>query len=357
MSNHLSRRSFVSASLGLLAASTSRAADELPPVRAISSGPKHHWFGYYDKLQFDPSGRYVLGMEVHFEHRSPKADDVIRIGMIDRNEKNRWTELGLCGSWGWQQGCMLQWRPRSKTEVLWNDKGPKGFICRIHDVKTSKSRTIPAPIYTVASDGKSALSVDFRRLNDVRPGYGYAGFADPFAKELTPKDSGIWSVDLTSGKQKLLLSIADVAKFGEVPDDAKEGKHWFNHLLYNPDGSRFIFLHRWRPKGTKGTFRTRMLTADAEGKNLAVVDPSGHTSHFIWRDEKHILAWTKPQGKGVGFYLFTDQKKDVEQVGKDVMTVNGHCTYLPGNQWILNDTYPDKNRLQHVYLFNVNRSS
>jgi hypothetical protein len=35
--------------------------------------------------------------------------------------------------------------------------------------------------------------------------------------------------------------------------------------------------------------------------------------------------------------------------------VNGHCTYLPntGNRWILNDTYPDKERLQHVYLFDT----
>ncbi|NMC19821.1 MAG: hypothetical protein GYA33_05310 [Thermogutta sp.] len=30
---------------------------------------------------------------------------------------------------------------------------------------------------------------------------------------------------------------------------------------------------------------------------------------------------------------------------------DGHCTYLPGNQWILCDTYPDRDRMQHLYLF------
>ncbi len=37
------------------------------------------------------------------------------------------------------------------------------------------------------------------------------------------------------------------------------------------------------------------------------------------------------------------------------MTVNGHNTYLPiaDNRWILNDTYPDKDRLQHPYLFDT----
>jgi Tol biopolymer transport system component len=38
------------------------------------------------------------------------------------------------------------------------------------------------------------------------------------------------------------------------------------------------------------------------------------------------------------------------------MTTDGHCTYLPGfgDRWILNDTYPDKERLQHPYLFDLN---
>ena len=50
---------------------------EFPPTRVITRGPKHHWFGYYDKLQFDPTSRYVLGMEVDFQHRSPTGKDVI----------------------------------------------------------------------------------------------------------------------------------------------------------------------------------------------------------------------------------------------------------------------------------------
>lgn len=352
MPARLTRRGFLAGAAALALPATGNGA-ELPPVRAITRGPKHHWFGYYDKLQFDPTGRYVLGMQVHFEHRSPKAEDVIRIGVIDLKDKDRWSEIGLSGAWGWQQGCMLQWVPGSKTHVLWNDRAGKGFVCRVYDTATKKTRTVPHAVYTLAPDGKSALSVDFRRLNDVRPGYGYAGLADPHKDELTPKQSGVWGVDLPTGKAKLLVSIADAAKFGEVPDDAKGAKHWFNHLLYNPDGSRFVFLHRWRPKGVKNAFRTRMLTADAEGKNLHVVDPSGHTSHFIWRDGNRLLAWTRPTGKAAGFYLFTDRSKEVEAVGKGMMRENGHCSYLPGGAWILNDTYPDRDRLQHAYLFNV----
>ena len=44
----------------------------------------------------------------------------------------------------------------------------------------------------------------------------------------------------------------------------------------------------------------------------------------------------------------------IRLIGEGVMTVNGHCTYLPGNQWILNDTYPQgRERLQSPYLCHV----
>jgi len=33
---------------------------------------------------------------------------------------------------------------------------------------------------------------------------------------------------------------------------------------------------------------------------------------------------------------------------------DGHCSYLPGNEWILCDTYPDRpQRNQTVYLYHV----
>ena len=56
-----------------------------------------------------------------------------------------------------------------------------------------------------------------------------------------------------------------------------------------------------------------------------------------------------------GFYRFEDQTRQVEPVGAEVMTRNGHNTYLPigDNAWILNDTYPDDERLQTLYLYHT----
>jgi len=325
----------------------------LPTVRAITKGPKFHWFGYYDKFQFDSTNRYVLGMEVDFEHRSPMPDDVIKVGMVDLKDGDRWIELGETRAWNWQQGCMLQWLPGSKSEVLWNDRDGDRFVCHILDVLTKKKRTIPFAIYTVSPDGTWGLSTDFRRLNDMRPGYGYAGIPDPHTDDAAPKETGIWKVDLKTGDAKLIVTLAQAAAIPYAKGFSKNAKHWFNHLLVAPDGKRFIFLHRWRGDTEKKGFSTRMFTAAADGNDLYVLDPRGRTSHFIWRDPDHVAAWAYHFSHGERFYLYKDRTDKVEVIGKDVMPQNGHLTYLPGNEWILNDTYPDAKRLQHVYLYHV----
>ena len=124
------RRDFIA-----LAATAALAKQEkLPQVRAITRGPNFHWFGYYDKLQFDPSNRYVLAMRTGFEHRSPRPDDLIQLGLIDLQDSDKWMNLGETTAWCWQQGCMLQWLPGSASEVIWNDREHGQYVSRICDV-------------------------------------------------------------------------------------------------------------------------------------------------------------------------------------------------------------------------------
>lgn len=344
----------VPAAAGFCLAPTLRAETEtLPPVRAITRGPKFHWFAYYDKLEFDATDRYVLGMEVGFEHRSPKPDDEIVLGMVDLADGDRWIELARTTAWCWQQGCMLQWLPGSADEVIYNDREGGKYVARILNVKTGAKRTVPRAIYAVSPDGRWAISTDFRRLGNMRPGYGYNGIPDPNSEVLAPKDSGVWRVDLATGEEELIVSIAQAAALPFPGQDLSKAKHWFNHLLVNTDGTRIEFLHRFKQPTGKG-FVTRMFTADPDGKALRPIDQNGFTSHFIWRDPKHILAFSRQPSDGVGFYVIEDSERPrTEIIGKGVMTVDGHCTYLPGNQWVLCDTYPDKQRNQNVYLFHL----
>jgi len=348
---------FVGNGRSLAASSSAQAA---PPVRVVTKGPKHHWFGYYDKLQFDPSGRFLLGMSVDFEHRSPRPDDVIEVGLVDLQDNDRWTKLGTSKAWCWQQGCMLQWLPGSDSEIIWNDRDGDRFVSHVLDVNTGAKRTIPAPIYAVSSDANWAVSPDFGRLQTYRPGYGYVGVSDPYEDVGAPDETGIWRTNLATGQTELILSFRQIA---EIPYDGllskpttppEQAAHWFNHLLVAPGGERFVFLHRWKKPGDRSHL-TRMITCKPDGSDLFILNPSGMTSHFIWRDPNHILGWALHESHGNKFYLFKDETNEVEVVGADAMTRDGHCTYLPrhDNRWILNDTYPDGDRLQHPYLFDL----
>lgn len=331
-----------------------RAAKPSPaPVRAITRGPGHHWFGYYDKLQFDPTDRFVLGMRVGFEHRTPAPDDVIEIGMVDLEEKDRWIPLGESRAWNWQQGCMLQWLPGSPSTVLWNDREKDRFVCHLLDVNTGERRTVPHAIYSVSPDGRSAVTADFARIADVRPGYGYAGLKDTRADQLAPDDTGLFHVDLITGESRLIISIAHIAALGEIPKAAPDIKHYFNHLLFNPDGTRFIALHRWRyPDGSR---LTRLLTAAPDGSDIRLVIPNGYASHFIWRDPAHLLSQARGWlgNDAWGNFLFADREGGViEEIGRGVLDPGGHFTYLRRGEWLLSDTYPlgpERYQTPHLY--------
>lgn len=359
---HPSRRTALRTLVGgwatLLAGGSRHGADAAPPppavpVRTITRGPKHHWFAYYDKLQFDPSIRYCLGNAVEFEHRSPRPDDEIEVGMVDLKDGDRWIPLGTSRSWGWQQGCMLQWVPGTESTVIYNDREGDRFVARVVDVTTRRGRTVPHAIYAIAPDGRTAVTTDFRRINEMRPGYGYAGLPDPWTALTAPSDVGIQRVDLETGEVTMLVSLAEIVAIPR-PGGFGPGKHWFNHLLVSPDGQRTIFLHRWRTE--PGRFATRMFTIGLDGTGLRELNPgSGMVSHFIWRDADHILAWTRHPTEGDCFCIMEDAVDGgIAPIGREAMPRDGHCTYLPGGRWIVNDTYPQgPDRLQRVYLYEV----
>ena len=343
------------------------------PVTQLTTGETAHWFGYYDKLQTSRDDSLALTGRVSFEGRSPAPGDAITVGWVStdpttaEDDRKMWP-IGESRAWGWQQGCMLQWVPES-DDLIWNDFEDGRFVSRLKSTHDPDIRTIDAPIYALAPDGSFAVTTDFERIQNMRPGYGYAGVVDSGEAEKAPESSGISRVDLKTGEKRLLVSYAEMAAIPHEGQSLADKWHYFNHLLVDPVGERMIFLHRWRDQPKRqngktvpnaGSFKTRLVTCRCDdGGDRYILDPSGATSHFIWRDPEHICAWTRWKGKD-GFFLFRDRTREVLPVGAHVMTRNGHNTYVPGTnaEWILNDTYPvGPDRLQTVYLYHVPSSS
>ena len=318
------------------------------PVTRATEGPFHHFFGYYDKCPWDATGRYLLCMRVAFMHRPPGPEDIAVIGIVDLQEGNRWHPLAETTAWNWQQGTHLQWLGSAPDRlIIFNTRERDHFAAVILDVRTGQRRLLPRPIYAVSADGRQAVTLNFARVARTRPGYGYVGLPDPWEKDPAPAEDGIYHMDLGTGQSRLIVSIGQMASF--QPEPSMEGaEHWFNHLQFNPSGTRFIFLHRWRRPGIPG-WQTRLFTANPDGSEICLLGREGLVSHFDWRDDEHVLAWSRHRGED-HFHLYRDRSQDVEVVGPDVLLQDGHCSYSPDRRWILNDTYPDPERHERTLM-------
>lgn len=309
------------------------------PAQAVTRPPRHHYFGYYDKSPWDATGRYVLSLEVDFMDRQQEPSDVAAVGMVDLDDENRWIPLAETHAFNWQQGAMLQWLPgAADRSIIYNDVREGAFVSILRDVHSGDERVLPRPIYALSPDGRHAVTTDFVRIHWSRPGYGYCALPDPRRGEPAPDDAGIHILDLETGSAELIITYAQASRYEPRPD-MRNTHHWFNHLMFSPDGSRFCFLHRWGRPGGKGWF-TRFFTAAPDGSEIHLLADDDMTSHFDWRDPEHLLAWASQRDSGNRYYLFRDRSREKEIVGADVLDRDGHCSYSPDEKWILTDSYP-----------------
>jgi len=310
----------------------------LLPARRVTPRPFLHFFGYYDKCPWDATQRYLLGMRVAFMRRPPTPEDMAVLGMLDLEAGGAWRTLSETLAWHWQQGAMLQWLPSDPArKIIYNTLGEAGYTSTVLDVHTGERRELPRPIYALSPDGARAVTLNFSRVHRARPGYGYVGVPDLWEGQLAPEQDGVYSLDLETGTSRLIVSLAQLAAF--EPEPSMEGAlHWVNHLQFNTDGTRFVFLHRWRHPDSEAR-RTRMFTADPDGGGLCLLGREGMVSHFDWRDPHHILAWSTFSGRN-HYHLYEDRTGNVEVIGGDVLDTDGHCSYSPDRRWILTDTYP-----------------
>ena len=343
-----------------------------PNVRALTRGPLQHFFGYYDKLQFDPTDRYVLGLATRRIHRYVAPRDRAEIGMIDLEADDpNWIPLGQTHAWNWQQGCMLQWIPRTDDQIIWNDREGDGsdarFVARILDVSTREIRTIDSPIFTLTPDGTSALTIDFVRLQRARPTYGYVGVHDPSEGVFAPDDNGVFRVDLASGERRLLLSLEEIVAFGRSAGDPLNAEHYVEMIQLNPSGSRFVVFERWDAgladtadvTGTadvtdtaETSLRTRVLTADLDGSDLFVLAAGdGTLSHVAWLDDTRLTVYTSDHAGPDGYGLFEDRRGLVETLL--ATSRDGHQSFFADGEWMLSDTYRDDDGVQHPFLYHL----
>ena len=308
-----------------------------------------YFFGYYDKSPWDATGQYMLCMKAKDTWSEPDPLGEAEILLIDTNDKNSFRVIAKTHTWNVQQGCMAQWLgPDFSSHIMYNDLRDEKYCSVILEVATGKEKVMPMPVYTVSNDGKTALSLDFSRLHNLRLGYGYAALPEKTKGVALPDETCIWEMDIESEEVTPLLKYTDFAKFEPRPEMLEAGSvHKVNHLMLSPNGKRFMVLYRWFVGQRK---YTRLITCNVDGTDMYVLSDDDMVSHCYWKNDEEIIAFERKKEFGPGFYLMKDKTQEWTHIWPQLSN-DGHPSYCPmDNSLVVFDTYPSRSRVQEVKL-------
>lgn len=305
----------------------------------------HYFFGYYDLQPFNSSSSRHLCHRTPFVDRIPTKDDTVEFGYISLNDKV-FHKIGESRAWNFQQGSLLQWY--DDEHVSFNDFRNGSYCNVIKHVETGREQLLCAPLAHLSADRKWGLSINFPRVWDFRPGYGYCNTKDPYFDINAPEDDGIFLVDVERNTSRLILSYADlVSAFPEKP--FCDMKLVVNHITFNPSGDRFLFLLRNFPEPGK-RWGTVLATAGRDGSSIRKLTNYEVNSHYHWKDDRTIMIWSCLPENGV--YFFDDvtgqrQLLDNEMVNRGDI----HCLYAPDRSCFIGDGYWDQESCRSIYFY------
>ncbi len=313
---------------------------------------RFHQHSYYDIAIFDDESRRIAAYGMDFMNRDVAKDDVVRVGYVDLGEGDAFVTLGESRAFSLQQGPMAQWIPGTRR-MIWNDREDGTFCARIHDIdggpENSAVRTLPCPVYAVAPDGITGLSLDMARLDALRPGYGYTGTTGGRLETRCPDDEGVRKVDLATGDSKLILSLAAARDFvlprlglGRLQHALNRYHYWFNHAKFSPDGTRFTVKFRWKLRNKPWYDKmSASLTVDPDGGALSLVAKGA--SHVLWEDPHTLffhaaglLRFSKGRPRRAPGWVRRvrddpERSAPLGDIGRRFIGGNAHLRKLPGS--------------------------
>jgi len=326
----------------------------------LSADGSPTFFGYYDKTPFDRADQRILAMSL-VARRDDRVEATrlpARLGYFDWSDlvsgRPRFRQFGQTEAWSWQQGCMLQWVDfDGQPTAFYNSVGEGRYRSVIQNVETSKKvRELPFPLYAIDPTGQRGASLNFSRLERLRPGYGYSCIPDPTVGSPAPEEDGIWRHDLRTEESTLVASLNSIARFRSEPS-MRDAVHYVNHLQFNPDGTKLVFLHLWMPKGPR---RNRLMLLDFSSDSIDVLDAGATVSHFNWLSPSRLVIFRVPFQGRPGYYV-----ADLEACTESRMTpltgisltVDGHPSLSPVGDLLLTDSYPDDLGEQGLYVHSL----
>lgn len=303
----------------------------------------HCFFGYYDLQQLNSHHDKML---FHcLDCNAQNGKDKISICLYDI-ESGETTILDESKAWSWQQGCRLRWHPQTNNLIIFNDCIDNEYVTIIYDIDLRKRvKVLPIAMYDINSKFKYGLSINFSRLQRLRPGYGYCILPDKTKYEFAPSNDGLLLYDFQTEKKKLLISLDELAN----KSNTKNQWNYLNHISFSPNGSKFMFFHivtgpplsRWK---------VWLYIANSDGSNLHCIENDMSASHYCWRNNDELLITTCGFGGSKSNYVLYNVNTGEKHIIESTYLHNdGHPNFFPDKDRLISDTYPQENSIQRIF--------
>ena len=320
-------------------------ASKSPLINITPEDGYHYFFGYYDLQPFDKKSERHLAQRVSFADRIPEVGDKAEIGYITIKDKV-FHKVAETNAWNFQQGALLQWY--DEESIIYNDYRDGKFCAVIKNVNNGSERIICAPLANISKDRKWGLSINFARVWDFRPGYGYCNLKDEYYNQNAPETDGIFLVDIEKNVSELIINYKQLTEiFPEKP--FCEMKLLVNHITFNPSANRFLFLLRNFPEEGK-RWGTILITADRDGKNIRNLTNYEVNSHYDWKNDEEIIIYSGLPDWGI--YFMNDKTGKREKLDDDLINYDDiHCLYSPDRTCFIGDGYPNTGSSRYMMLY------
>lgn len=313
----------------------------------IASSSYSSFFGYYDKPPENSKGLVLSCSTDANTSKLPALNQEIELCVF--NQQGDVLVQVPVNAHNWQQGCRAQWLDDDLFIYNDFDRDAKAYISRVYSV--SDRREVRTFSYPVQDSFKRDyfISLNYQRLMTLRPDYGYRNLPNLDAATLADlKSDGLWKIDFATGEATLFISIADACRLKH--DDAfGSAVHKLNHVIISPDGSQFIFMHRFLVDGQRFD---RLIVANSETAEMRLLADYGMVSHCFWADNETVLGYLRgPNGKD-GYWLLNVNSSEFKELPCSELEKYGDGHPHVHGDWFITDTYPDKARMQHLLWCN-----
>lgn len=324
----------------------------------LADGRRPTFFGYHDKTPVSADGSKILAMSVVASDKKPESECTpMKLGYFAKKQmgdfENNFIPFAETITWGWQQGCMLQWHPmKLNSQVVFNTLVDGAYGSVVFDIDQGVVvKKYKNPIYAIDPKGKLAATLNFSHLGRLRPGYGYGLLADSTSEMMASEDDGLFVFALETGEKRLLVSLAALAN--EIKQSVGYD-HYINHATFSPDGKRIAFFYLSVDSDSKKSMR--FFAYKIETHERLLIEDKKTVSHYCWISNENVLATVQGSEKNSWVYCTyrTEKAPQGKRIDLDLKT-DGHPMRSPVHKNLfVTDSRLNRRRDDYIILFNKN---